>query len=61
MQAVGEKAMDDVGWSASKTLDGVGATVPNVSGRVVFLEHAQCVFVSPKTMTEVACLANRPY
>ena len=61
MQAVGEEAMDDVGWSASKTLDGVGATVPNVSRRVFFLEHAQCVFVSPKTMTEVACLANRPY
>ena len=61
MQAVGEKAMDDVGWSSSKTLDGVGATFPDVSNRVVFLEHAQCVFVSPKTMTEVACLANRPY
>tara|TARA_R110000868_G_scaffold393802_1_gene664925 strand:- start:84 stop:788 length:705 start_codon:yes stop_codon:yes gene_type:complete len=60
MQAVGERAMDDIGWSACKTLDGVGATVPDVS-RIPFLEHAQCVFVSPKTMTEVACLANRPY
>jgi len=61
MQAVGERAMDDIGWSACKALDGVGATVPNVSNRVPFLEHAQCVFVSPKTMTEVACLAYRPY
>tara|TARA_R110000782_G_scaffold72762_1_gene145549 strand:- start:185 stop:1120 length:936 start_codon:yes stop_codon:yes gene_type:complete len=61
MQAAGEQSMDDVGWSGCKVLDGVGALVPDISNRTHFLEAAQCVYVSPKTMTEVACLANRPY
>ena len=61
MQAAGVGSMEDVGWSACKVLDGVGALVPDVSDRVPFLEAAQCVYVSSETMTEVACLANRPY
>ena len=59
MQAVGEEAMDTAGWSSCKVLDGVGAI--RRPSEDSFLEAIQCVFVSPETMHEVACLADNTY